>query len=130
MTFICLTETHLINNDDNVLIQIDNYNTIRINSNSRHTGGVAFYIKNYWKFELIKNFSIDYEIWWLCIKVECNNLTYFLTGLYRAPKPLNMESNFFSYFSDFIEELCGYENVIIMGDININWKLNNNHKKR
>lgn len=54
LDFICVTETHLTDDIGDEEIGLENYNLLRCDSESRHTGGVCFYIKNNWKAKIIE----------------------------------------------------------------------------
>lgn len=128
--FVFLTETHLTDRDSNNLINLENYNIVRADTISRHTGGVLIYIKTQWSFEVVKNVSLNKELWWLVIKVTNKNIKLHLAVLYRGHSvPLNMSSNFFTHFGAYMDELSELnERVIIVGDFNINWLINDNLK--
>lgn len=120
--FICLSETHLNENDDDNLINIENYNIIRNNTESRHTGGVLFYIKETWNFDIVKKISINLNLWWLVVRVYKNNVKIYLAALYKSPNSAYNINDFLETIEKQMEELYELNNqVIIMGDFNINW---------
>lgn len=41
---LCLTETHLTENVENQEISVDGYKIVRVDSDSRHTGGVVLHL--------------------------------------------------------------------------------------
>lgn len=86
---ICLSETHLIDLDDDSLIEIKDSNIIRVDSSSRHTGGVCIYLKKHWDFKIIKKSVINLDFWWLSIKMYNSKSAIYLTVFYRSPKYLN-----------------------------------------
>lgn len=56
---------------------IENYILVRCDSDSRHTGGVAIYIRNDIQFKVISNCIRD-RIWYLAIKITRG----FMKGIY------------------------------------------------
>lgn len=96
--FICLSETHLTEDIGDGEILLNNYNTIRCDSTSRHTGGVCFYIKNTWQIRVIDCISIDKKIWWLKIEIRYEYLKYHLIGVYRSPNRQNSPEEHFTNF--------------------------------
>lgn len=129
LDFICVTETHLTDDIGDEEIGLENYNLLRCDSESRHTGGVCFYIKNNWKAKIIESVSMGKMIWWLHIKIQNKNKMYNVIGVYRSPHKQNSpESIFIEFFENQMESLKSNENQLILGDFNIDW-FNNNISK-
>ena len=72
---LCLSETHITSDILENEIQIDEYNTVRCDSNSRHTGGVILYIREGIKFKKIATVSYD-KTWFATISIEDANLQF------------------------------------------------------
>lgn len=51
-------------------ISVNGYRIVRCDSHSRHTGGVAIYVRENIFFETIFNSAIDCNVWYLPIKVK------------------------------------------------------------
>lgn len=127
--FVFLSETHLKSIDCDNLIGLKNYNILRVDSLSRHTGGVLIYIKNHWTYEIIKSVAVGVKIWWLVVKVRNSNSVLYLAAIYRAPGYLSSNDDFYGHFNDYIEELNEVNNkIVIAGDFNLDWLVNNNSK--
>lgn len=60
---IICTESRITEQIEENEYEIDGYNTVVCMSNSRHNGGVLFYIKKNLKYKIITNESIDKVIW-------------------------------------------------------------------
>lgn len=119
---ICLNETHMVEDDDENLIKIDGYKIVQICSHSRHTGGVLMYIKNQCSCELVNRICLTKELWWLHVRINCGNNYVHIIGLYRSPRYLNIENEFFINFNQYLEELSDINaKIIVMGDFNIDW---------
>lgn len=124
--FILLCEIHLSDDDDDSLIVLENYNVVRVNSASRHTGGVVIYIKKHWTYEIIKSSFVGLKCWWILIKVSYANTILYLAMLYRAPGYLNLDNDFYTLFNSYIKDIVELkQKVIITGDFNLNWLVNN-----
>ena len=120
--FIFVSETHLAEIDDNSLVMLEDYKLMRCNSNSRHTGGVGIYIKNYWNVEILKCESVDLNFWWLSVKVSYRQQVIYLVVFYRAPKYLSVDDLFYENFNRCLNEISEFNGKIcICGDMNINW---------
>lgn len=129
--FICLSETHLSDLDSDELVEIDEYNLIRADSTSRHTGGVCVYLKKTWTYSILNRTIIGIDFWWLSLKINSGQNSLILIVFYRAPRYLNLNSEFFSVFQNVIDNIIEFNNMIcITGDININWRSNDNDKTR
>lgn len=123
---IMLTETHLTNEEDSE-IKLNGYEVIRCDSNSKHTGGVAVYIRNEWHYEVLKIEKCDSEFWWLVIKCRMKHVCYVIAIVYRSPSMV--KKKFCQYFEQWIEELMEYNcEVIVAGDLNVNWAENDVNK--
>lgn len=97
--FICLTETHLTVELSDAEFMLKNYNLVRCNSTSRHTGGVCFYIKKNWKVKVIECTGIDKQIWWSTIEIQNKNIKYILIGIHRSPdQQQSPEGDFTKFF--------------------------------
>lgn len=129
--FVSLSETHLSELDDDSLIQIDNYDMVRNDSASRHTGGVMVYFKKSWKGEVINSMTIDLQLWWLVVKLSDGDDVIYLATLYRAPRYLNVSSEFYMYFESYLDELSEIsKKVVIMGDFNIDYTSDSNVRNK
>jgi len=90
---LCLSETHVTNDILQNEIQIDNYNVVRCDSSSRHTGGVIIYILENIKFKTISTVTLD-KTWFATIQLEDPKLQ--ISEVYKSPaqKP----NDFFCFF--------------------------------
>ena len=81
---MCLTESHVTSEIDDFEIAVTNYNIERVNSESRHTGGVIFYIRSDIKYSVCFNTAIEKNLWFLVIKIRLNNDYFTLAGVYHS----------------------------------------------
>lgn len=117
---LLLSETHLTDKILNREININNYDILRSDSSSRHTGGVAIYIKKKIKYKLISNKQINKNVWILSIELneQKRNLNGQYTVLYHSPS--SSDAVFIKYFNEWIEKNHKEEKKhVICGDFNI-----------
>lgn len=119
--FVGLSETHLISEDSDKIIQINNYDIIRADSISHFTGGVLFYIKKNWKYEVKNKIAIGMNLWYVIIKLYKTKFKIYLVVLYKSPNRSYTLNNFIENFNTLIEFLNDVnDDVVLMGDFNIN----------
>ena len=109
---ICLTETHLTSKIKDNEINTEGYKPVRCGSISPHTGGVIFYVREYWRIEILENISVGMESWWLVIRLIYREHVLVLTGLYRSPSPA--EARFCDNFREYLNRMPMNENKIII----------------
>lgn len=117
---MCLTETHLTDQIEEKEIYIEGYSIVRVDSNSRATGGVMCYFRKDVKYSDIRVFSVPYTFWIILCKATVSKKPFLLGCVYRSPS--SSEHVFLDFFRNFVSEhLVDQENdVIILGDFNIN----------
>ena len=107
-------------------IQIKNYKVLRCDSNSNHTGGVIIYIRNEWTIEHTACDKIDRMVWLIEAKVSHKSNILSLIVLYRSPNAqFSPPYLFCDFFNNKMDEYVNKNNVLIMGDFNINYMDNN-----
>lgn len=116
-----VSETWLSDDVPSTAVNINGYELVRRDRGSRG-GGVAFYVKNSYKFDLIENdfnnsSSIAEHIW-LKLKIGKSNLALGL--IYRPPQ--NSTAEFINLLDDLLSYMIPQcENIVIIGDFNINF---------
>lgn len=118
---MCVTETHVTEEIEDQEIRIANYDTVRVNSKSRYTGGVIFYVKKGIKYKLIRTDIMEMQYWIGVLKVIVGKKSMILVGVYRSPSGSEADfiSNFELLFNDTLENIR--EPVLVLGDFNINY---------
>ena len=121
---MCLTESHVTSEIDDFEIAVTNYNIERVNSESRHTGGVIFYIRSDIKYSVCFNTAIEKNLWFLVIKIRLNNDYFTLAGVYHSPNHSHIE--FINFLENWLNQnLLNISHTFLMfGDFNINWSSN------
>lgn len=125
-----MSETHLTNDIQDFEINCDNYEIIRCDSHSKHTGGVLIYIRKDIRYKLVCNKNCDNNMWVLTIKVNYKKL---LCGsfsvVYRSPS--KSVCDFVRYFEDWCDDYLDITDInTICGDFNINFKEDSFYKNK
>lgn len=115
---IMLSETHVTEDIAETELYLKSYTAINCSSNSRHTGGVLFYLKKGLKYIVINSSTLSKAIWLLAIKVWINDFPWTLVVIYRSPN--SQVSEFKIFFEQWCNEFLENENnILIAGDFNI-----------
>lgn len=125
---ILLSETRLTGDISDAELSINNYKIYRTDSISRHTGGVAAYVRNDITVKNVERFVFEMNWWLLSLTVKINEWTGIIACSYHSPS---------SNDNDFVTEFlnwCGGKidntpNCCAIGDFNIDW-LNDSTAKR
>lgn len=128
--FILLSETHLTEAIDNNEMTISNYNLYRADSNSRHTGGAAVYVRDDIVVLNVEKIVVNSNMWLIAVKVNTKIFRGTVACVYRSP---NCESNdtFFTEIDNWLRSKAeSNESIILCGDVNIDWLSNNNVRNR
>lgn len=120
---VFVSETHLTNNIEDCEVQLKNYNCVRCDSISRHTGGVLIYVRECIDFYLYYSDVLNsINTWFLSLKVLKGMKQGLYSVLYHSPNSNN--SDFLEFFENIVENVLNIEEKnILVGDFNIN--LNN-----
>lgn len=123
-----LSETHVTKEFNDSELKIDGYQLIRCDSNSRHTGGTAIYIKDEFKFKILHNEQKS-KTWILSINVSDSLIDGCFSVIYKSPK--EKINDFLAIIDEFCENKIeeGNKNIIV-GDMNIDVSRNSKNVKR
>lgn len=115
---LLLAETWLTNEISAGESSFKGYNTIRCDSESRHTGGVAIMVKNGIKYSEIYNRAFDRNTWILSIKITKGLPPGVYTVVYHSPS--SSDSDFLHFFESWYEDtICEQDLSLTAGDMNI-----------
>lgn len=106
---IMLSETHITKEIEECEVAISGYNLIQCYSHSRHTGGVAVYVRNKIKYSVLDSISIADSIWMLSIDVKFETKPLICTVLYHSPSA--SDAYFLKKFDNWLKDNINYENV-------------------
>lgn len=115
---IGLSETWLNNSIDNDGISIPNYKIIRKDRNGRG-GGVAFYISNSLKFQVLDTPPQNSALEQLWIRTKINGKVICFGSLYRPP-PINLSACLDDLENAIVEFLPASDLIMFGGDLNVN----------
>lgn len=115
---IMITESCVTQEINQSEITIKGYGMLRCDSHSRHTGGVAMYIKKGIKYTEIEKIVFNNNVWLLSTRISTGFSKGLHSVLYHSPSTSNAE------FLAFLENWCdenvnNREMVTICGDFNI-----------
>lgn len=114
-----LSETHITNEIEECEVTIKGYKLMQCYSHSRHTGGVAVYIRNKIKCSVLNSVSIKNNVWILSIDVKFEAKPLICTVLYHSPSA--SDSYFLKEFENWIKDNINYDKCnVLAGDFNIN----------
>lgn len=74
---VCISETHLTQTIYDSEVEIDGYNLIRSDSNSRHTGGVLIYVRSDVTIVSVCKKSLEKNYWFLFVKVRLEQKIFY-----------------------------------------------------
>ena len=120
LSIIILVETN-IQNEETQIYQIPNFSNVFLNRDSRG-GGIAVYIRENINFTKTEINSKYYET--LQIDLSINNNKFTIFPIYRPPK-LNVK-HFINELDNIINTINNKQNLILIGDINIDTKKSKN----
>src|SRR5450759_4555903 len=127
---VLLAETHIVEIEAFDQYSIPGYNVAACLSHSRHTGGVAIYVKESVQFNLCLNEVIDGNLF-LGITVVRGMKMGNYGVLYHSPS--SSDQRFVEVLENWLEIFIDSSKLnILAGDFNINWhdNQNSNHLKR
>ena len=123
---IALQETWLTEHNTHMpSLSIDGYEFVNVPCKLSRHSGVAFYVISDYKLEVVNNQQTCSTFEYLTIKVLTPNKNIILTNVYRPPK--NNLANFNDEMESLLDTTQTFDNVIVLGDFNINL-LEVNHK--
>lgn len=87
----CLTETHLTECVEDSEISLGNFNLVRCDSTSSHTGGVIIYVHKNYKFKVENIRTIKMCLWYINLTVYIDGKPVTIAVIYRSPSyPVNL----------------------------------------
>lgn len=111
-----------ITKEENHLYEIEGYNREFFNRSNSGGGGVAVYIKNDVLYEKVERMTNLYEN--ISLNVKRGNFEASIISIYRPPK--SNVNCFIRELSEHVDAVGARRNLIVMGDVNINIKDENN----
>lgn len=117
---ILLSEARLTNEIQDGEVQISYYKIFRTDSSSRHTGGVAIYVRNDISVKKVERLIFERNLWLLALNVKIDNWCGTIVCIYHSPSSSDNDfvQELFKWTEDNIDE---NDNIWICGDFNIDW---------
>ena len=112
---IILVETNICE-EENGLFNIPNYVGIFQNRKEKRGGGIAMFMKNNIKFNIMNQDSQNFEC--LMMEVEKNDEKILIMGIYRPPNTYNT-SLFTSELGDIFSKYRTKRDIVLVGDVNL-----------
>lgn len=125
---IGFTETHVTKHIEEHELHINGYVCVRGDSESSRTGGVLLYIKERIRFDMIGTERCDGNWWSITVKIKDKDYIGIIMIVYHSPN--GKDGNFINFLEEICINVMQNDNVIIMGDFNIDMSVNNYIKKR
>lgn len=117
---ILLSEARTTADIEDFEVQVENYNIVRCDSTSRHTGGVVMYIRKDFKFRIVKKIVVDKMYWVVFIRIEITGQNWIIGCLYRSPS--SDEQVFLDNIENWFEDVFDLNSkCILVGDFNFNY---------
>lgn len=123
---ILCSETCATENIVDSELGIEDYNLVRCDSNSRHTGGTLIYIHTSVKYAVIVNKNYANNTWCLSIDVKTKCIKGVYTVIYHSPSTSD------AVFLDILDQICNQcinlsASCIVVGDFNIDMSKHNTY---
>ena len=116
---LALAETRLISEIDDEEVKLNNYCLFRQDSDSRHTGGVALYVRSDYGSKVIMKRVLQKNYWFLLIKTTIVQKSWYIGVIYHSPN--ESHSVFLDNFENIIDEISldAQDEFLVIGDFNI-----------
>lgn len=128
-TILACSEARLTNEIGENEYNVEGYESIICPSLSRHTGGVAMYIKQPLKYKVIQNDLYENSIWYLSIELSNKKSMGLYHVFYRSPQKSCTYSEI-KMVDQMLNKIVNNNKLnIIMGDLNIDLNKQNSYTK-
>lgn len=126
-SMILLSESRTTEDMQDSELSIDNYEVVRVDSNSRYTGGVLLFLKKGVKFTILKKYVLETNYWCAFIKVWLKNSVWCVGVVYHSPS--SSHEDFIECVENWCEDLMVKykKSFLLLGDFNLNYLANNTY---
>lgn len=115
---IICSETCLTTEIKSTEIELRDYKLFRTDSVSRHTGGVAIYVRSQFKSKSICKIVNERNFWCCGVKISSQLCKGLIFGIYHSPS--SSDANCMQYIEEFLESHYDPSvHTIVAGDFNI-----------
>lgn len=123
---ISVSETWFSDSHNDKLISIPGFSVIRNDRNNRRGGGVAIYLRNFYKYRIIYKSPTNARIEALLIEVLIGNAKILLGVVYNPPPNLIFDT----FQRNFLDISSKYDHAILAGDFNVDLTQQNSASKK
>ena len=129
LDYLVISETKLDDSFPNAQFKINGYEVRARRDRNKHGGGLIEFVRQGFISKRLKKYEPN------CSECICSEFTiskkkWICFSIYRPPSTGNIET-FFEEMNEVISKaLCKYENLIVMGDFNIDIKSSNSDKDK
>jgi Reverse transcriptase (RNA-dependent DNA polymerase)/Endonuclease-reverse transcriptase len=123
---IAVSETWLSSKNPDKLCNVEGYKLIRNDREGLRGGGVAFFVKNDVTFKIIATSPNTFDptqVEFIFIEVTLQHTKILIVSLYRRP---DIHCKFDKFFSELRKHTPTHDEIILLGDFNINFLDNTN----
>jgi Reverse transcriptase (RNA-dependent DNA polymerase)/Endonuclease-reverse transcriptase len=116
-----ISETWLSSKHPDKICAVQGYNLVRNDREGLRGGGVALLIKQNIKFKVLSSSPSLFDpnnIEFICCEINFENSNLLVIALYRRP---HTSCSFNSFFTELQKQIFQYDEVIVVGDFNINF---------
>jgi len=126
--FLALSETRLTEAIEDNEVNVLGYSMIRCNADTRNTGGVALYVRNDIKYEIVLIKKLESNCW--CVAVEVKEKLYkgVIMVIYHSPSASH--GDFMRFLEDTVEELIIKGECMVIGDFNLDLMMDSFYAKK
>lgn len=125
---IGFTETHVTEQIEEHELHMNGYVCVRGNSESSRTGGVLLYIKEGIRFDMIGIERCEANWWTITVEIKEKDYKGIIMIVYHSPN--GKDGDFINFLEDKCTNVMRNDNVIVLGDFNIDMSVNNYIRNR
>jgi hypothetical protein len=118
---IAISETWLSSKHSDKICAVPGYNLVRNDREGLRGGGVALLIKQNFKFKVLSSSPCLFDqnnVEFICCEINFENSNLLVIALYRRP---HTSCTFDSFFTELQKQISHYDEVIVVGDFNVNF---------
>lgn len=126
---ILLSEARITSDITDDELHNNNYRLYKTDSDSRHTGCVAAYVRCDITVKNVERLIFERNFWLIAIEIKINNWNATIACIYHSPSSNDNEFTveFINWCNDAVDK---HENLIITGDFNIDWMVETPTKRK
>ena len=129
LDYLVISETKLYESFPSSQFKLSGYEIRARRGRHKHGGGLIEFVRQGLICKRLKKYEPNYSEC-ICSEFTISKKKWICFSIYRPPSPVNIQT-FFEEMNEVISKaLCKYENLIVMGDFNIDIKSSNSDKDK